>query len=321
VDSRPSSLALARRLRLPVWYRTHCTAWKFLTVVLQLDLIYNLHQMWNHFVLRLLTIKELNSTFFGTMGYIGMFDAADLFTYVENHVVRMDERHRKDDTNCSPAKQHILARRDTQLKRYAFAVSFLFASLFFLCAVVPYAQTCQKIVEAYIHDVTLGKDVSMIVYTYYPESFQTIALYTVFHNLLFFWYSSIVYLWAMDLRAVLMAFECLNTECALLVATVEEELSTQTRGQPKESETELKLKMRLIVGDHQDICRNTRMLDKYLRNILMGFMNVYGIQLCLILIFIMEIEETGPRLRYLFRYCMVLLSCISSPAKTESGQM
>ncbi|RZF35812.1 hypothetical protein LSTR_LSTR006270, partial [Laodelphax striatellus] len=70
--------------------------------------------------------------------------------------------------------------------------------------------------------------------------------------------------------------------------------------------TALQWRAARLIRAGEQVDRNMKMLDKVSRKIVIGFMNIYGLQLCVYLVFVTMLDDWGTRLRYLFLYMVML---------------
>ncbi|XP_022200678.2 odorant receptor 43a-like [Nilaparvata lugens] len=172
--------------------------------------------------------------------------------------------------------------------------------------------------------------VPFVVYVYVPERFRTIPGYLTAQLLAFTWYGLVSYMWGVSYKVYLCAIRCVETEMQLLCQSLEEIGMMSGSGNESvlvyKSDTEkvqgnedVKLRQFFssIIQHHQHILRLVSLLSKHLRLVIVTFINIYGLQTCLYMIFLLKMKETGIRMKYAMIYCVILVIMYSC---TKSGQ-
>ncbi|RZF32674.1 hypothetical protein LSTR_LSTR004102 [Laodelphax striatellus] len=295
-----------------------------LTWMLQINLIFCLTYEWPDFLNRILTMKEILMSCFATSGY-----------FVQNHLLILEndvvKRYLEDVKyqNTSRERNRIIGETNEFIKWFSVVSIRAFKMMFIFGGCLPLLQVIIFLTKSYFTGSEL-KHVPFVVFVYVPERFRTIPGYLTAQILAFSWYGLVSYMWGVSYKVYLSSIRCVETEMQLLCQSLEEigmmsgsgnesvlVYKSDTEKVQGNEEEKLRQFFSSIIQHHQHILRLVSLLSKHLRLVIVTFINIYGLQTCLYMIFLLKMKETGIRMKYGIIYCVILVIMYSC---TKSGQ-
>ncbi|RZF32677.1 hypothetical protein LSTR_LSTR004105 [Laodelphax striatellus] len=296
-----------------------------LTWALQINLIFCLTYEWPDFLNRILAMKEILMSCFATSGYFIQNDMHIL----ENKLIKSYIENVKHH-NTSIERNRLITETNNFIKWFSVVSIRAFKFMFIFGGCLPMMQVSIVLARAYF---TGGKleNVPFVVYVYVPQRFRTISGYLTAQLLCFTWYGIVSYMWGITYKVYLISAKCVETEMDLLCQSMNEISTMSASGQESilvyKSDTKhvqgndddkLRQFFASVIQHHQHILRSMTLLSKHLKLVIVTFINIYGLQTCLYMIFLMKMKETGIRMKYAFIYMVIMVIMYSC---TKSGQV
>ncbi|XP_039277764.1 uncharacterized protein LOC120349992 [Nilaparvata lugens] len=288
------------------------TGWKgviffVLTIVVSVDLGFCLTYEWSEFMKRLLTMKEIALVIFCIGGYFSHLNMTNVENdYIFKYLKYVDEPHH------SPKKRKIINEMNEFIKwlnefsRRAFRVLFVFA------AGLPLAHITVILAKAKLSGRQLGANVPSVLHIYVPLSLRTTVGYFVVNLATSIWYAMSLYIWNIVFKLFVIGLGCLCTEMELLFESVNEldQIPSAEQNTPSSimhtSEVLLKNKFNSIIEHYQDIIKSMKLMNKMFQLTMFLFLNVYCLQLCLYLVFVMKLKDIVFRIKFAILYAFAL---------------
>ncbi|RZF39708.1 hypothetical protein LSTR_LSTR003950 [Laodelphax striatellus] len=282
------------------------------TFLMVINLLFCLKIEWNIFIKRLLAFKDLNSMWSAIVAVFATDDASTLFKYIHQFTSDQNALHYSASRNCN------LKEFRARLKVVDTNVSKVFMAFIIMCGVLPYSVGIIMILKSDPSEISADR-LPFIMTVYYPEDYRSVNVFLIVQTIMFLWYAMIIYLWDMNLKSMLLSIECVTHQTDFVCETlqrIDEIIATTPKTGAVQSQIEsfnstpsgkddLKDFFNQIIKDHQSICSAAKMLNGKVNGITMGFMNIFGFQLCICLMFIVEAKEITLKVRHVFRYCLV----------------
>ncbi|XP_039277920.1 uncharacterized protein LOC120350023 [Nilaparvata lugens] len=272
------------------------TLYLLFTFCMQIDLIVSMKIQWKDFMLRILSIKEFNTTLFAMFGYLSMnFEVAHLDRMIDMHFRRMK--------NMQGNK--IIETRDLRKRGFERIASRIFMTIFLSASILPYFQGVLLAVKNGTKDLNFEK-LPYIIYTHYPDTMRTVPIYLTILTTQFLWYGLMLIQWYRLYKSYFVSALCLITEMELLVVALNDldEKDKNTNGNvnfnkiEKTSNNSLDKYMAALVKEHHIICRGLKTLNTGASCMNLGFYNVFALQMCLYILFVIEMDEMVARIKY-----------------------
>ncbi|XP_039289559.1 uncharacterized protein LOC120352548 [Nilaparvata lugens] len=296
-----------------------------LTWALQINLIFCLTYEWPDFLNRILAMKEILMSCFATSGYLVQQDMLVLENKIVTRYIKNIKYH-----NTSLERDRLITDTNKFIKWFCGLSVKAFKCMFIFSSCLPMLQVSIVLARAYFTGAKLEK-VPFVVYVYVPQRFRTIPGYLTAQLLCFTWYGLVSYMWSLSYKVYLVSLKCLQTEMDLLCQSLDEIGSMSGSGNESilvyksdtekvqgNEEDELRHFFSSIVQHHQHILRSMSLLSKHLKLVIVTFLNIYGLQTCLYMIFLLKMKETGIRIKYAILYTVVMVIMYSC---TRSGQV
>ncbi|RZF36665.1 hypothetical protein LSTR_LSTR012751 [Laodelphax striatellus] len=284
------------------------------TFLICLDLLFCLHYEWPFFLRRILTIKEICFAVFALGGYFVQFDYYAVETnYILKYLKSVDQHA------TSEAKKKIIREANDFLKYHSVFAVRAFTFMFTFAAVIPMIQVIIIVLKSLLKQEPIQK-LPFVIFLYMPEGFRSPLVYLATQMVAFTWYGIAMLMWGIGYKIYLIAMKCICAEMQLLSQSLMEldtalitnkvEQHLDALGEDlvigAENNARLKRYLQKIIRHHQDIIKSMKMLNNEFQLTIIIFINIYSLQLCLYIIFIMKMPLIVHRIKYLFVYVVVL---------------
>ncbi|XP_039277431.1 uncharacterized protein LOC111045943 [Nilaparvata lugens] len=285
-----------------------------ITCFIFINLVFCLNYEWPQFIRRILTIKEFCFAIFALGGYFVQFD----YYVVEKDYIlkylKIVDQHATSD-----AKRKIIRETNDFIRYHSrFAVR-AFSFMFVFACCIPLLQVIIVVMKSVLKQEPMLK-LPFVIFLYMPEGFRSPLVYLATQMVAFTWYGLAMLMWGIGYKIFLIAMKCICAEMqllsqslmeldtALMTNRVEQHLDAIGEDLVIGAENNVRLKRYLqkIIRHHQDIIKSMKLLNNEFQLTIIIFINIYSLQLCLYIIFILKMPEIVHRIKYLFVYVVVL---------------
>ncbi|RZF41335.1 hypothetical protein LSTR_LSTR000049 [Laodelphax striatellus] len=279
------------------------TLYLLCTFLMQIDLVVSMKTQWQDFMKRILSIKEFNTTLFAMFGYLSMnFEVAHLERMIDVHFRRLNAQNMRGN--------RIIENRDMRKEDFERKASRIFMAIFLSGCILPYFQGIMLAVKNGTKDLDFDK-LPYIIYTHYPEKLRTVPIYLTIMTTQCLWYGLMLIHWYHLYKCFFMSTLCMITEMELLVVALNNLLDCEMAEKENKSDENTRVDkkgqaennlldkyMTRIIKEHYIICSGLKTLNTGASSMSLGFYNVFAMQMCLFILFVIEMNEMVARIKY-----------------------
>ncbi|RZF41401.1 hypothetical protein LSTR_LSTR000115 [Laodelphax striatellus] len=285
-----------------------------LTALFSVDLAFCLTYEWHDFIKRLLTLKEMALVIFCTGGYFAHLNMISVENeYIFKYLKYVDEPYHSH----SSKKLKLINEMNAFIKWLSAFSTRAFKFLYMFAAVLPLVHIVIVLARTHFSGKKLDEDnFPLVMHFYVPLSLRTIPGYFLANLAASIWYALSLYIWSIVFKIFVIGLGCLCTEMDLLFEAVneidhippaEETTPSKTTNETMHvNEILLKRKFNAIIEHHQDITKTMKLMNRMFQTTIVLFLNVYCLQLCLYIVFVMKLEDIVQRIKFATLYIFAL---------------